>query len=179
MRTPSPQQYLVQVIQLFAPVIIEYLRGCLCSALLPPCPDPAPANCVPLATITIRRKDCRIIRICNLEGRKFLTTFPNLQYWLSWLPYVRNLRNALARVCCTVVPVRGGSVTTGVKADFSRSNLSTAPPDQDSGTLSAIAFSSFSRARASAPGGIEAVAYAAAGFNDANGQPLPGEDRPC
>ena len=140
----SPQQYLVQVVQLFAPVIIEYLRSCLCSALLPPCPDPAPANCVPLATITIRRKDCHIIRICNLEGRKFLTTFPNLQYWLSWLPYVRNLRNALARVCCNVLPVRGDNVTTGVKADFSRSNLSTAPPDQDSGTLSAIAFASFS-----------------------------------
>jgi hypothetical protein len=171
----NPQQYLVQVVQLFAPVIIEYLRSCLCSALLPLCPDPPPANCVPLATITIRRKDCRIIRICNLEGRKFLTTFLNLQYWLSWLPYVRNLRNALARVCCTVLPVRSGNVTTGVKADFSRSNLSTAPPDQDSGTLSAIALSSFSRARASAPGGIEAVSYAAAGFNDANGQPFLGK----
>jgi hypothetical protein len=167
-----PQQYLAQVIQLFAPLVIEYLRNCLCSALLPPCPDPAFADCVPLATITLRRKDCRIVRICNLEGRKFVTTFPNLQYWLSWLPYVRNLRNALASVCCNVLPVRGDNVTTGIKADFSRSSLSAAAPDTDSGTLSAIAFASFSRARASAPRGIEAVAYAAAGLNDASGQPF-------
>jgi hypothetical protein len=168
----TPQQYLVQVLQLFAPVIIEYLRGCLCSALLPPCPDPALQNCVPLATLTIRLKDCQVLRICNLEGRKFLTTFPNLQYWLSFLPYVRNLRNALERVCCTVLPSRDTGFTTGVKAAFTRDNLATAPPDTDSGVFSAIALNSFARFRSSAPGGIEAVAYAAAGINDERGTPF-------
>ncbi|HEY7303658.1 MAG TPA: hypothetical protein VH601_06075 [Bryobacteraceae bacterium] len=168
----SPEQYLVQTLQLFVPVIIEYLRGCLCSALLPPCPDPTLANCVPLATLTVRLKDCQVLRICNLEGRKFLTTFPNLQYWLSFLPYVRNLRKALERVCCAVLPAREGNLTAGVKADFSRSHLGNAAPDRDSGVLSAIALRSFTRFTSSAPGGVEAVAYAAAGLNDANGTPF-------
>jgi len=168
----TPQQYINQVTQQLVPILIEYLRGCLCSALLPPCPEPALANCVPLATITLRPKNCQILRICNLEGRKFLTTFPNLTYWLSWLPYVRNLRNALARVCCSIVEPRASNLTTGTKADFSRSHLSAAPPDVDSGTLSAIAFASFSRYRSSAPSGVEAVAYAAMGLNDANGTPF-------
>jgi hypothetical protein len=166
----TPQQYLLQVVQQLAPLLTEYLRGCLCSALLPPCPEPALTNCVPLATITLRRKDCHVLRICNLEGRKFLTTFPNLQYWLSWLPYVRNLRNALARVCCRVIEARPTPVTPGVKANFA--NLSTAAPAADSGALSSIALASFARVRTAEPSGIEAVTYAAMGLNDSKGEPF-------
>lgn len=168
----TPQAYLTQVLQLFAPVLIEYLRNCLCSALLPPCPDPTLSNCVPLATLTIRLKDCQVLRICNLEGRKFLTTFPNLQYWLSFLPYVRNLRKALERVCCAVLPSRDSNLTPGVKADFTRSHLGAAAPDTDSGVLSGIALNSFTRLRTSTSAGIEAVAYAAAGLNDSKGAPF-------
>jgi len=98
----SPQVYLQQVLQQLAPFLVEILRACLCSALLPPCPEPVDKPCVPIATVTIRRQDCRILRICNLENRKFLTTFPNLQYWLSWAPYVRSLRDLLERLCCAV-----------------------------------------------------------------------------
>ena len=75
-----------------------------CSALLPPCPDPAVSNCVPLATITIRKRDCKIMRVCNWSVRKFVTTFPNLQYWLSFLPFVRSLRQAIEIGCCRPFP---------------------------------------------------------------------------
>ncbi|MEO8049675.1 MAG: hypothetical protein ABI833_04600 [Acidobacteriota bacterium] len=168
----TPQAYLTQVLQLFAPVLIEYLRNCLCSALLPPCPEPTLSNCVPLATLTIRLKDCQVLRICNLEGRKFLTTFPNLQYWLSFLPYVRNLRKALERVCCAVPQSSDSNLTPGVKADFTRSHLGAAAPDTDSGVLSGIALNSFARSRTANSAGIEAVAYAAAGLNDSKGAPF-------
>ena len=88
-----------------APIGAEYIRSCLCSALLPPCPDPVASNCVPLATITIRKRDCKIMRVCNWSARKFATTFPNLQYWFSFLPFTRLLREAIETVCCR--PFRG------------------------------------------------------------------------
>ncbi|HEY2922860.1 MAG TPA: hypothetical protein VGK77_28100 [Candidatus Binatia bacterium] len=96
----TPAQYRVAVLVQLAPILGEYLRSCLCSALLPPCPDPASDNCVPLATITIRKRDCKILRVCNWTSRKFVTTFPDLQYWFSFLPFVRNLRQAIERACC-------------------------------------------------------------------------------
>ena len=48
----TPAQYRQTVLIQLAPILAEYIRSCLCSALLPPCPDPAVSNCVPLATIT-------------------------------------------------------------------------------------------------------------------------------
>jgi len=96
----TPDQYRLMVLLQLVPILAEYIRSCLCSALLPPCPDPAVSNCVPLATITIRKRDCKIIRVCNWSVRKFVTTFPNLQYWLSFLPFVRSLRQAIEIVCC-------------------------------------------------------------------------------
>lgn len=96
----TAEQYRLAILLQLAPVVGEYLRSCLCSALLPPCPELAYDNCVPLATITVRKRDCKIIRVCNLSHRKFVTTFPNLQYWLSFLPFVRQLRQLLERACC-------------------------------------------------------------------------------
>ena len=96
----TPAQYRVAVLVQLAPILGEYLRACLCSALLPPCLESAGDNCVPLATITIRKRDCKILRVCNWSQRKFATTLPNLQYWFSFLPFARTLRQAIERVCC-------------------------------------------------------------------------------
>jgi len=112
-----PWRVLVQL----APILGEYLRSCVCSALLPPCPEPAGDNCVPLATLTIRKRDCKILRVCNWSSRKFVTTFPNLQYWLSFLPFVRNLRQAIERACCR--PFRKID-NTGVAPGASRTQAS-------------------------------------------------------
>ena len=96
----TPAQYRLAVLLQLAPIIGEYLRSCLCSALLPPCPEATDDTRVPLATITIRKRDCKIMRVCNLGPRKFLTTFPTLQYWFSFLPFVRQLRQSLEQICC-------------------------------------------------------------------------------
>jgi hypothetical protein len=114
----TPAQYRVAVLVQLAPILGEYLRACLCSALLPPCPEPAGDNCVPLATITIRKRDCKILRVCNWTPRKFATTFPNLQYWFSFLPFARTLRQAIERVCCR--PFRrleSGQFSAGARTD--------------------------------------------------------------
>jgi hypothetical protein len=96
----TPAQYLQEVSANLGLIAKGLLKECICSALLPPCSEPQLDGCVPLATITIRRKDCRILHICNLQGRKFLVTFPNLAYWLSFLPFGRLLRQRLAAICC-------------------------------------------------------------------------------
>jgi hypothetical protein len=97
-------------------IAVLVLQKCLCAALLPPCPEPALADCVPLATVTVRRNPCRVVRICNLSARRFLVTFPNLEYWLSWIPLFGSnigqanqplsLRQLLERMCCTPIADR-------------------------------------------------------------------------
>jgi hypothetical protein len=82
------------------PIAAEYLRYCLCSALLPPCPETSDDPRVPLAIITVTKKECTILGVCNWEVRKFATTFPNLQYWLSPLPFGRMLREVIDKLCC-------------------------------------------------------------------------------
>ena len=57
----------------------EYLRSCLCSALLPPCKkSPSVAA---LATRQVHKRDCECVGCSNLSHRKFVTTFPDVQYW--------------------------------------------------------------------------------------------------
>jgi hypothetical protein len=129
-------QYRLAVLLQLAPILGEYLRSCLCSALLPPCPPPTDDSRVPLATITIRKRDCKIMRVCNVGPRKFLTTFPNLQYWLSVLPFVRQLRRLLDQVCCR--PFRAleqGQFTPGVRQDkrfvaFRRTKMDVRPEQE-------------------------------------------------
>ena len=100
----TPAEYRLQILLLLAPVLGDFIRSCACSALLPPCPAPVDYDRVPLATVTVRRADCTILSVCNVGPRKFVTTFPNLQYWLSWLPFVPQLRNALEKACCAPLP---------------------------------------------------------------------------
>jgi hypothetical protein len=78
---------------------LDLLTECFCSALLPPCPEPATSNCVPLAVVTLRPNDCRIVEICNWEARKLLITWRTVGYWLSWLPW-RCLKETIAKMCC-------------------------------------------------------------------------------
>jgi hypothetical protein len=93
-------QAVTQAVQRLATVLAEYLRACYCSVLLPPCPPPAEDNCVPLASIRVRRSDCHILRVCTLDFRRIAITLPALQYWLSLLPLGDRLRQLLARLCC-------------------------------------------------------------------------------
>jgi hypothetical protein len=78
---------------------INLIAECFCSALLPACPEPATDNCVPLAVVTLDKRNCRVIEICNWEARKLLITWPTITYWLSWLPW-DNLKRWVARLCC-------------------------------------------------------------------------------
>ena len=82
-------------------VWLDALLACYCSALLPPCPVAHPDGLVPLATIRVSGQKCRVISICNwTRHRKFATTFPALQYWLSIFPFGTELRLLIEKLCC-------------------------------------------------------------------------------
>jgi hypothetical protein len=79
---------------------LQIVRECVCSALLPPCPDPVATDCVPLAVVTVRTRDCAVLEICNWQERKFAVTLTNLKYWFSWLPW-QTIRQVIEQICCT------------------------------------------------------------------------------
>ena len=122
----------LQAILMQLAAIYGYLvQHCVCSALLPPCPCPEEDDCVPLAVLTVSKRDCRVLRICNFSERKFATTFPNLQYWLSILPVGRDLRRRLEAFCCA--PIRTINFSTGnVLGRRGQFRRSTAPAPEQS-----------------------------------------------
>jgi hypothetical protein len=80
------------------------LQKCLCAALLPPCPEPSQNDCVPIATVTVKRGECRVVRICNIGARRFLVTWPNIGYWLSLFINRNPLTPVLEKLCCEFDP---------------------------------------------------------------------------
>jgi hypothetical protein len=90
----------LRALRLMLDIVVDLYRECLCSALLPPCPDDCADDCVPLATLTVRASDLRVLDVCAWSSRRFAVTLPMLGYWLSWLPIGTALRQAVSRVCC-------------------------------------------------------------------------------
>jgi hypothetical protein len=82
-------------------VWLDIFFGCLCSALLPPCPTAIEEGRVPIATVRVSTAPCTVLSICNwTRYRKFATTFSSLQYWLGILPFGAMLRLMMEGICC-------------------------------------------------------------------------------
>jgi hypothetical protein len=101
----SHETLVVGAMQKLDQSLFDLIAECFCSALLPACPEPAPDNCVPLAVLTVRTRDCHVVQICNWEARKLLITWRTVGYWLSWLPW-RRLQEWIAKLCCAGEPRR-------------------------------------------------------------------------
>src|SRR5437588_787882 len=115
---PTAQAYLTNVEGQLAPLTQAYILYCFCSALLPPCPDPVDDPRVPLATITVRKDNCQILKVCDWDRRKIAITLPNLEYWLSIFPYGRQLQNCLSQFCCNPFSLREFLAGTTTNATF-------------------------------------------------------------
>jgi hypothetical protein len=93
-----------QAVDGMAILLLDAMFSCLCAALMPPAPCGTSDDCVPLAIVTVRKRDCRVLRVCNWTPlRKLVLTFPTLEYWFGWIPWFGALREAIARLCCTDV----------------------------------------------------------------------------
>jgi hypothetical protein len=90
-----------QVGAYFTPLLNEAAQDCICSALLPPCPEPVEDNCVPLATLTVNcQSGCRIVRVCNWKKRQMVPTVPGLAYWFGGFLRTAGVAEFLAELCC-------------------------------------------------------------------------------
>ena len=92
---------------------IDLYRECVCSAMLPPCPDDCADDCVPIATLTVRSSDLQVTEVCNWSSRKFAVGMPTLGYWLGWLPFGASLRRVVSTMCCP--PERSRELTVNDK----------------------------------------------------------------
>jgi len=84
-------------------------------------------NCVPLATVKLRRSDCHILEVCNWGPRRLVLTFPNLQYWLSPLGSQETLSSAIAKLCCAPFPERGFDIQQITRSRVQRDSPPIAP----------------------------------------------------
>ena len=163
------QQLVTQTVSRMAQVLVDLVQACYVSALLPPCPPPAQDACVPLATVTVRKADCKVLRVCNLEARRFLVTMPNLAYWLSWLGIDERLRQLLTGAFCgerrrEISPGVGFAARERV-ADYAA--YTSRAPASDRVNVFRMAV-----ARHNQPASLETLALDVLGGVDAQGKPL-------
>jgi hypothetical protein len=77
----------------------QYLKDCVCEHLLIECPDGA--GKVYLADVSF--KDGKIYQICNFHHRKYVHSFPTVEYWMSIVPVIPMLKWAVEKACCSVL----------------------------------------------------------------------------
>ena len=97
---------LVSIGQRLAELVTRYLKDCFCFALNPVC---QPCDDLGVLVACLEVRDCKIVRICNLE-RSFVLTPTAIRYWL---PQLRQLGDYFEQFCC---PTNSGS------GDLSRSS---------------------------------------------------------
>lgn len=97
------EAYRVQAIAAFLKALgrfAQFLKDCVCEHLLVECPDPEGKK-VYLADVAIR--DGKVHQICNFHHRRYVHTFPTVEYWLSLVPVLPLLKGAVEKVCCSVL----------------------------------------------------------------------------
>jgi hypothetical protein len=82
--------------------LAQYLKDCLCDHFLVSCPPELENKDLDLAAVSIRGGS--VYKVCNFSRRRYVKSFPTVGYWLSLLPVLPALREAVARACCTVLP---------------------------------------------------------------------------
>ncbi len=98
-------QYRRAAVEAFADLVgglAQYLKDCLCDHLLVDCPPRREDKDLDLAAVSIRGGS--VYRVCNFARRRYVTSFPTVGYWLSIVPLLPALREAVTRACCAVLP---------------------------------------------------------------------------
>lgn len=106
--------YRNDVFEAFADLLgrfFQYLKDCICDQFLINCPECDEEDKIYLACISIR--DNQIYKVCNFSKRKYIKSFPVLDYWLSFIPVAPIIRKIFEKACCTVLPSLFSNFTTG------------------------------------------------------------------
>ncbi|MEL6884221.1 MAG: DUF6519 domain-containing protein [Pseudomonadota bacterium] len=87
--------------------LFQYLKDCFCQHLLIKCPECDGTEKIYLACVEIRAREeggSVVYNICNFGKRKYVQTFMGWNYWLSLVPIIPLMKQAIARMCCSILP---------------------------------------------------------------------------
>jgi hypothetical protein len=116
------EEYRKKIFDAFSDLVggfFQYLKDCFCSQFLVSCPDETNGKKIYLACISI--KNDSIYQICNFSKRKYVKTFPTLEYWLSFIPVAPVIRAVFEKIGCSVLPdVLNRFTTIDTKIDVIR-----------------------------------------------------------
>lgn len=100
---PTLTQYRDDVLAAFARLFgrfLEYLKDCLCNHLLVDCLECDGTEKLYLGTVEVRGGS--VYHVCNFEGRRYVKSFPTVQYWLSLVPVLPLVAKAVETFCCVL-----------------------------------------------------------------------------
>ncbi|HEY0099337.1 MAG TPA: DUF6519 domain-containing protein [Pyrinomonadaceae bacterium] len=98
---PYRDQILLAFVDLFGG-LLQYLKDCLCDHFLVDCPECDEADKIYLACISIRQEE--VYQVCNFSRRKYVKSFPTVEYWLSLVPVIPLVGKFVEQFCCTILP---------------------------------------------------------------------------
>ena len=81
---------------------LQYLKDCLCDHFLVDCPTCDSDDKLYLAVISV--KNGQVHKVCNFSLRKYVKSFPTVEYWLSLVPILPLAKKAVESFCCSVLP---------------------------------------------------------------------------
>jgi hypothetical protein len=82
--------------------LTQYLKDCFCNHLLINCPTCHEEDKLYLACVEV--KDHQVYNVCNFSKRKYVKSFPTVEYWLSLIPILPMLKWSVEQACCSVLP---------------------------------------------------------------------------
>ncbi len=109
--------YREQVVKAYIDLLagfLQYLKDCLCEHFLVNCPTCGEDEVIELACISIRNS--RVHKICNFSGRKYVKSFPAVDWWMSLVPILPVARHYLGEFCCMLLPNLFGKIKTTAPA---------------------------------------------------------------
>jgi len=98
-------EYRAGVIEAFTDLggaLLQYLKDCFCDHLLVNCPTCDENDKLYLACVEI--KAGQVFKVCNFSLRKYVKSFPTVEYWLSAVPIIPLVSKAVEMFCCAVLP---------------------------------------------------------------------------
>lgn len=80
---------------------LQYLKDCFCEHLLVKERQRTGTADLDLAAVSIRAGS--VHKVCNWSRRRYVKSFPTMGYWLSVVPVIPAVREAVGRLCCSVL----------------------------------------------------------------------------
>jgi len=186
--SPAAQNFdaeMQQSVQQIMTWLIDAAFACVCMALLPPAPCGTSDDRVPLAIVTVRKKDCKVLRVCNWTPlRRLVINWPTLQYWFGWVPFFRSLQDMIANFCCHDVTlatratrVPGDNLAAGVETGGSVVPDPQLDPDNAADDQTMVNLINDAINRGDAPVDAAAMVRAAFGVGPESPQPLSATEK--